>query len=247
MLPDPPAPQIYRIRPLADDAPSKRLVRKRLVVDIPTASESLDTDRIALIRDRTRFDYYANSLWTDRVPLLLQGLLVEAFENDGSIAEVGRDAQTLTPDYLLETEIREFEARYTDSGQQAPSVVVALDFSLVKMPEHQMIGRTLITKSSSAARNSVDSVVEAFDVTMGKTLVRSIVWTTGIMTHAAGRSHSHAAITPDVWAVNVSNPAVPSTLPSDHSPATLRRPILFPKIAGFALSEVPPGDRSGPA
>src|ERR1700733_11879855 len=137
VLPDPPAPQIYRVRPLADDAPSKRLIRKRLVVDIPTASESLDTDRIALIRDGTRFDYYANSLWKDRAPLLLQGFLVEAFENEGSIAEVGRDAQTLTPDYLLETEIREFEARYTDSGQQAPSVVVALDFSLVKMPEHQ--------------------------------------------------------------------------------------------------------------
>ena len=78
-----------------------RILHRRLVVDIPTASESLDTDRIALIRDRTRFDYYANSLWTDRVPLLVQALLVEAFENDGSIAQVARDAQTLTPDYLL--------------------------------------------------------------------------------------------------------------------------------------------------
>ena len=160
----------------------------RLVVDIPTASESLDTDRIALIRDRTRFDYYANSLWTDRVPLLLQALLVEAFENDGSIAEVGRDAQTLTPDYLLETEIRDLEARYPGSSQQAPSVVVVLDFSLVKMPDHRMIGRTLITESSSAARNNVDSVVEAFDVSMGKALVRSIAWVTGAMTRAAGRN-----------------------------------------------------------
>jgi cholesterol transport system auxiliary component len=209
VLPDPPAPQIYRLRPLADDAPSKRRIRKRLVVDIPTASESLDTDRIALIRARTRFDYYANSLWTDRVPLLLQGLLVEAFENDGSIAEVGRDAQTLTPDYLLVTEIRDFEARYTGSGQQTPSVVVTLDFSLVKMPDHQMIGRTLITESSSAARDNVDSVVEAFDVAVGKALVRSIAWTTGIMTHAAGRNTPYAAITADPWAVKLLNPTVP--------------------------------------
>ena len=101
VLPSPPVSQIYRLTPVADDPPRRRILHRRLVVDIPTASESLDTDRIALIRDRTRFDYFANSLWTDRVPLLVQALLVEAFENDGSIAQVARDAQTLTPDYLL--------------------------------------------------------------------------------------------------------------------------------------------------
>ena len=101
VLPSPSVPQVYRLTPVADDPPRRPILHRRLVVDIPIASESLDTDRIALIRDRTRFDYYANSLWTDRVPLLVQTLLVEAFENDGSIAQVGRDAQTLTPDYLL--------------------------------------------------------------------------------------------------------------------------------------------------
>ena len=228
-----PRAQIYRLRPLADDAPSKGRIRKRLVVDIPTASESLDTDRIALIRARTRFDYYANSLWTDRVPLLLQGLLVEAFENDGSIAEVGRDAQTLTPDYLLVTEIRDFEARYTGSGQQTPSVVVTLDFSLVKMPDHQMIGRTLITESSSAARDNVDSVVEAFDVAVGKALVRSIAWTTGIMTHAAGRNTPYAAITA------TPGPSNCSTRPFHRSPATLRELPPGPSVVAAVAADVP--------
>jgi cholesterol transport system auxiliary component len=185
LLPDPPAPQIFRLSPLADDPPSGRIIRKRLVVDIPMASESLDTDRIAVIRDRTRFDYYANSLWTDRVPLLVQRLLVEAFENDGTIAQVGRDAQTLTPDYLLETEIRAFEARYIGSSEQLPSAIVAIDISLVKMPDHRMIGRTLITETSAAARNSVDAIVEAFDVAIGKILLRCIAWTTSRMIRAA--------------------------------------------------------------
>jgi cholesterol transport system auxiliary component len=185
LLRDPPAPQIYRLSPLADDPPNGRVIRKRLVVDIPLASESLDTDRIALIRDRTRFDYYANSLWTDRVPLLVQALLVEAFENNGTIAQVGRDAQTLTPDYLLETEIRAFEARYSGSGEQLPSAIVTLDMSLVKMPDHRMIDRTLITETSPATHNSVDAIVEAFDVAIGKVLLRSVAWTTSEMMGAA--------------------------------------------------------------
>src|SRR5271166_802318 len=112
VLPAPPAAQIYRLSPPFDDPPNQRVLHKRLVVDIPTASESLDTDRIALTRNRTRFDYYADSLWTDRAPVLLQGLLVEAFENDGTIAEIGRNARALTPDYVLQTEIRDFQASY---------------------------------------------------------------------------------------------------------------------------------------
>jgi cholesterol transport system auxiliary component len=184
VLRDPPAAQIYRISPMADYPKDGQIIHKRLVVDIPTAPQSLDTDRIALFRDRTRFDYYADSVWTDRVPMLLQALLVEAFENEGSIPAVGRGAETLTPDYLLKTEIREFEARY-DQDNQPPSAVVALDLSLVKMPDRQMIGRTLITESTPAARNSVDSVVEAFDAAVGKILVRSTVWTMRLMRPAA--------------------------------------------------------------
>jgi cholesterol transport system auxiliary component len=180
-----PAPQIYRLSPLADEPPPRRVLRKRLVIDIPTASESLDTDRIALIRDRTRFDYYANSLWTDRVPVLVQTLLVEAFESDGGFAEVGRDAQALTPEYLLKTEVRRFEAVYVSAADKTPAVVAAIDLGLVKMPDHRMLGHTLVTSSSTASRNTLDSIVEAFDVTLGKILAECVDWTRSVMSRSA--------------------------------------------------------------
>lgn len=188
VLPDPPAAQIYRLSSLADDPPNGPLLHKRLVIDVPSASESLDTDRIALTRNRTRFDYYADSIWTDRVPVLLQGLLVEAFENDSHVGEVGRDASALTPDYLLETEIRDFEARYGGPDGQPPAVAVALVLSLVRMPDRQMAGQTLITAMASAARNDLDSIVEAFDVAVGKAMTRSVTWTLRTM----GRTRDRA-------------------------------------------------------
>jgi ABC-type uncharacterized transport system auxiliary subunit len=83
----------------------------------------------------------------------------------------------LTPDYLLATEIREFEARYVGSNEQPPSVTVAWSLSLVKMPGRQMANRMLVTESAPASRNSIDSVVEAFDVAVGKGLERSVAWT----------------------------------------------------------------------
>jgi cholesterol transport system auxiliary component len=179
VLPASHAAQIYRLSPSVSDPPNQPVLHQRLVVDIPTASESLDTDRIALIRNRTRFDYYADSLWTDRVPLLLQGLLVEAFQNDGTTALV--NASTLTPDYVLATEIRDFQASYEAAGQDQPAAVVTLALALVKMPDRRMVGQTVMTESSPAARNSLDSVVEAFDVAVGKILASSVAWTMHLM------------------------------------------------------------------
>jgi ABC-type uncharacterized transport system auxiliary subunit len=40
-----------------------------------------------------------------------------------------------------------------------------------------MANRILVTESAPASRNSTDSVVEAFDVAVGKALERSVVWT----------------------------------------------------------------------
>ncbi len=188
MLRDPPAAQILPHQSNGTDYPKDgQIIHKRLLVDIPTAPQSLDTDRIALIRDRTRFDYYAD-LGVDRPGSHAPAstLLVEAFENEGSIPAVGRGAETLTPDYLLKTEIREFEARYDQEQSAAKDAVVALDLQPgEKCRIVQMIGRTLITESTPAARNSVDSVVEAFDAAVGKILVRSTVWTMRLMRPAA--------------------------------------------------------------
>jgi ABC-type uncharacterized transport system auxiliary subunit len=115
----------------------------------------------------------------------MQTLLVEAFENDGSISQVARDAQTLTPDCLLQTEIRRFEAVYGGPGDQLPMAVTALDLSLVRMPDHRMLGRTLITESAPASLNSVDSVIEAFDVAVGKLLRQCVAWTMSTISRAS--------------------------------------------------------------
>src|SRR5689334_3468475 len=184
VFPSPPTPQIYRLSPQSpteSDPPHQRSLRRQLEIDVPTASQSLDTDRIALIRGRTKFDYYASSLWTDRVPMLVQMLLVEAFEGDGSVAHVGRDAQELTPDYLLATEIRKFEAVYGETGDRPPMAVIALDLVLVKMPEHRMLARTRVVEQSPASNDSVEGVVEAFDAAAGKLLPRCVTWTISVM------------------------------------------------------------------
>jgi cholesterol transport system auxiliary component len=169
--------QMYRLSPTDDDPPSVNVRRGSLAIDTPTAPENLDSDRIALTRGATRFAYFADATWTDRVPALLQTLLVGAFEATGRIADVWTDPEGMTTGHLLQTQIRAFNARYGDAAARPPVVDVSLDLRLVRLPGQRTVGRTLIASQSRATQNEVSSVVRAFNVATTEALNRSVTWT----------------------------------------------------------------------
>jgi cholesterol transport system auxiliary component len=181
MLTDPPPPRMYRLNPTDLDPATSPVRRGTLAIGMPSAPQNLDSDRIALTRGATRFDYFADSTWTDRVPALLQALLVEAFETDGRIADVWTDQDAMTSGYLLQTVVRTFTARYDSAAASPPVVEVSLDVRLIRQPQQQTEGRTSITEQQEAAQNDLGSVVRAFDVATGKALNRCVAFTLGVM------------------------------------------------------------------
>jgi cholesterol transport system auxiliary component len=174
-LSKPPVPQLYILRPQVT-APMGMPVRWRLSVAVPDAISSLDTPRIALSRSPITMDYFASAAWTDRVPLLLQRTLVQSFDTSGRIISVGRDTSGFESDYLLETEIRDFQARY-DSPSGPPEVVVVIQVKLVRMPEREIVGGMLANQRATAVSNSMDSVVGAFNQAAGGALSQIVGWT----------------------------------------------------------------------
>jgi cholesterol transport system auxiliary component len=187
LVPDRPVAQIYRLSPQMEDPRGHAIPNSKLVVDLPSASKSLDTDRIALAQGRIRFDYYADSVWTDRLPALLQSLMVEALEANGRIAEVDRDIYGLTQGYLLRTEIRRFEAQYGEQANGSPEVAVVLALQLTANPEGRLVGDTLISARAHASENKVDAVVIAFDGATGEALTQTVAW----ITQAISRDRAH--------------------------------------------------------
>jgi cholesterol transport system auxiliary component len=177
MLGGTPAPQIYRLSPQFDDPTGHSALRNALTIDLPTAPESLDTDRIAMTQGRTRFDYYADSTWTDRTPALVQRLLVDAFETDGRVSEVDRELHEGSRGYVLRTDVREFEARYADEGEHPPEVAVVLELQLFALPDNRWVGHKLVSVRVTASQNKVDAIVDAFDAATGEALAQIVAWT----------------------------------------------------------------------
>lgn len=184
--PSSPAPDLYVLHPQFGPLSTPASVTQQLVVAIPAANAALDTDRIALERGANLMDYYAQSQWTDRLPLLIQSLLVEGFEKSGRVAAVGREGAGIRADVILETEIRQFEAYYA-TADAAPDIRVSLVAKLVGVSNRSVINTTEVSRVSRAAANNLPSIVTAFTTAAGGALQELVGWT---VTRLASRRES---------------------------------------------------------
>jgi len=170
-------PSLYVLQPKTTYDASLPTVSYQLVVQVPDAPQSLDTARVALARSPTTIDYFANAAWTDRAPVMVQDLLVESFENTHKIVSVGRDTTGLRADYVLLTDLRDFEARYYEGTDKPPQVRVRITAKLIKMPEREIIGGLDAIKTSDAEKNDIDSIVAAFGEATGNAMKQVVQWT----------------------------------------------------------------------
>jgi cholesterol transport system auxiliary component len=151
-------------------------VRAQLLVELPRAPAAIDTRRIALSKSQFSLDYYADSEWTDRVPDLLQNVLLAFFENSGAITAITRGSTGLRADFALRTEIRHFEAVY-DVADRPPRIRVTIIARLISMPQRAIIAQNRFDQRVSAAANDVPAIVAAFNTATSSVMRDIVVWT----------------------------------------------------------------------
>lgn len=166
-------PVLYDLSPknTFDDAGPR--VDWQLVIEEPTTANSINTDRIAIRPQALEIQYFPGVKWTDRAPALVQTLLVESFENSGRIVGVGRRSIGLNGDYVLTSELREFEAQSTGTGT---AVRVRMVLKLIRQTSGGIVASTTIEGATTAASDQPGDVVNAFDDALGKVLKRTVVW-----------------------------------------------------------------------
>ena len=171
-------PELYDLSPKSTFAPDTPTVGWQLIVERPIAAAGLSSSRIALKRHALKLEYYAKTSWTDLAPKMVQTLIVESFENSRRIVSVGRESAGLRSDFVLKTELREFQAEYLGGAKNgAPRVRVRVNAKLVLMPQRTIVAGITIEKFVTAKSNSMAAIVRAFDYSLGKTLRRLVGWT----------------------------------------------------------------------
>ncbi len=163
---------LYTLSAVTEFGQSLPKVHWQLVVGTPVASADLDTTRIALTRSPGVVEYFAKGAWADNAPVLLQTKLIESFEASGSIVAIGRDASGLKPDYVLQSELRDFQAEF--DGEQ-PTAHLRLAAKLVRMPDRRIIATVTIDQRVPAAGGSLAQIVDAFDRAAGEAFQEVVV------------------------------------------------------------------------
>ena len=169
-----PPPKLYNLSPKSTFSEGLPRVDWQLVVELPVSSEILNTPRIALSHAPLTLDYYGGARWSERAPVMIQTLLVESFENSGRIVAVARKATDLRADYVLKSELREFQAEYSADG--IPFVHVKINSKLVKMPQRTIIASFKSERRIPANSTELIDIIQAFDESLGKVLKRIVEW-----------------------------------------------------------------------
>lgn len=172
-----PTPSLFRLSPKSTFPVDLPHVTWQLVLETPVADAGLDTARIALTRSAHQIEYYARANWTDRAPAMFQTMMIESFENSGRIVSVGRESLGLRADFVLKSELREFQAFYDDAGP--PVVRVGLALKLVAMPRREIVAATSIGTTAQAEADTLEAVIRAFDEASGSVLKELVVWVIG--------------------------------------------------------------------
>ena len=144
----------------------------QIAVQQPEAPSSLSTDRIAILRG-AEMDYYAGAQWTDAAPKLLQTLFVEALEKNG--VNAATDVAGIHADYILQSELRTFEARY-DNGDAPPTIVVDITVKLMVSRSAAIAASHTFHLEQAASANSVAAAVAAFDQVVASLLEQAVPW-----------------------------------------------------------------------
>jgi len=170
------AVNLYNLTPKSTFAENLPDVDWELVVVEPVVKGGLDSKRIALHPKPTELKYFAEARWTERTPQMLQTLLIESFTNSNRIAVVGRDAIGLRPDYILKSELREFQAEYFH-GSVEPLIRIRLDATLIDHSRQKIVASESFEAAVVSTGTDMDSIILAFDRALGKVLRRTVEWT----------------------------------------------------------------------
>jgi cholesterol transport system auxiliary component len=108
---------------------------------------------------------------------MVQTLMIESFESTRSIIAVGREAIGLRPDYILKTDLREFQAMYDDANDPVPTILVRMNAKLVQMPERRIIAARTVEREVEAESSRLADIITAFDTALGRVLKEIVVFT----------------------------------------------------------------------
>ncbi len=162
-----------RYEPPANAAQGKP-VDWQLAIDTPLASDALDTSRMLVMPTPGALETYNGGRWADTPPLMLRGLLIEAFQQTGRIAGVGAVTSGIHADYTVTIDLYDFEVQYRDG---APHATIRLNAKLNDASINRVRAAKTFEADEPVSGAAAGDAAAAFDRTIDALLSDIVRWT----------------------------------------------------------------------
>lgn len=173
VLPEAPPPSArWQIRDVAIEAAGEP-VAWTLGLEDPTATRDYDTTKIAVTRAPGRIEYFSDGEWTDRAPRLIGAALLRSFENSGRIKGVGTRVTLPVSKYILQTDLRRFEADVT----KRPSTVEAAIYVRLTNGRSMVYAARLFQATEPAGSGKGPDAASALERAYARLQREIVAWT----------------------------------------------------------------------
>lgn len=172
--------EAYELRAAVDLPIVQGNLRRDLVIEEPTSGGALATDRIMIRPGPFEAQYLPGVRWTDTAPVMLQSLMLRAFEDSNGLRYVGRRPLGGIGDVVLVSELTDFQAEVAPDGVGLVTRV-RMTVRLVREEDAQILGSRTIQTSAQAASDETLDVVEAMNRATASALDELLRWAFPLM------------------------------------------------------------------
>jgi phospholipid/cholesterol/gamma-HCH transport system substrate-binding protein len=171
-----PPPKItYDLRALKNPGPLGKTVNAQWAIPEPTAVAMLQTQRF-LFEPSQDYPGFAEALWADALPKLLQARLIDSFENYDIAHAPLRVADIGQSDFQLLIDVRRFRI----AVESRPTAEIALSARIVDKTG-KVVAARLFEESEKFDQVAPPAAAAAFSEAFGRIAKGMIAWTAGTL------------------------------------------------------------------
>lgn len=167
---------VFELRAPGDiTAVSGRPIARDVIIELPTTSGALATDRIMIRPNPLQAQYLPDVRWSETTPVMVQTLMLRSIEATGAVRYVGRKPLGVSGDFALVTEVIDFQADVASDGETA-NVQITLLVRIVRERDASIVDSRRLSASVIAATTETLPVIDAFSVASDQIFAEFAKW-----------------------------------------------------------------------
>lgn len=159
------------------DLPARqgRMLARDIIIEEPTTSGALQTERIMIRPGALQAQYLPDVEWADPAPVMVQTLMLRALDSTQAFQYVGRKPLGPSGDFAIVTELIDFQAEQEPDADGA-RVVVRMITRIVRETDAEIIATRSFSASATAASLDDGALLGAFDAAAGRVISDFADW-----------------------------------------------------------------------